>query len=144
MNRILLIIIGLISLSSYGQDFVNDWKVFNCKNWTVEIKTDTNQYLGQSTQGHIIFHCRKNQALEVEYFVFQKNNITESFKEKIYEWSFRQSCLQIIDGDNYFRSFTKRNYYYLLEACPSCNTYQFSYCRKLNRKIKKYVTFDKN
>ena len=139
MKRILALLFLLIQVSVSGQDFADDWKGFSLKNWTCETKHDTNQYLGQLTQGRLIFRCDNDPTISVEYFVFLNTDMTESFRNKIIHWEIIQSCLQITKGSNSFSSFSKQRYYYLLEPCPNCHTYNNKDCNRLTKKLKKIV-----
>ena len=144
MKNIIVVIVLLSTISSFGQRFPNDWKNFQCENWTLELMSDTSRYLDKRTQGRLIFHCISNESLEVEYFIFLDSDLDNSFKNKILHWFTIQSCLQITEGEFSFSSFRKNHYVYLLDPCTNCHTAYFTPCKNLSKKLEEFVPIDQS
>lgn len=143
MKIILLTIFFLTIQIAFGQSFYSDWTTFSDKKWSVELINDTSHFLGKSTQGRMIFRNNQNPEIKIHYFVFLNSDIDSSFRKKINNWYFIQSCATITNKESTFISFKLKQFYYLLKPCHICYNGEDKVCVELVHHLNDYVLVDK-
>ena len=136
--KILFIIISIFCYEvSQSQSLKNDWKQFNCENWTLKIVEEKSIFLGKEIQYVVTFINTKGNSKGVEYYVYKKLDIDSSFKEEVQNFYMMQSCL-FVRGKFNFGDFYINDYYYFLKPCH-CNTKENNDCGNLAENIEKYI-----
>ena|SRR5574343_306356 len=139
MRLFIAILFFLITHIANGQTFKKDWTAFIAKNWTVTFTSDTTPYLSSTPVGQLIFKCKVDKELKVQYYVFNKSKVDSSFLRKKHEWEFVQSCGVFTDGKTNFNSFEFGQFYYFLKTCHNCNTGLSRQCQNLSNKLSDFV-----
>jgi hypothetical protein len=142
--KINLLTIFLLTIqTTFGQTFSSDWTKFSDTKWTVELINDTSPFLDKSTQGEMIFQNRQNPEIEIYYSVYLNTDIDSSFRKKIKNWYFIQSCATITNKENTFISFEFKQFYYLLKPCHNCQTGTNKECAELVHHLNDYILDEK-
>lgn len=119
------------------QTLENDWRKFNCENWTIKIDEDKSSFLGKEVQYNVTFINTKGKSKEVKYLVYRKSDVDLDFKKEVQYYYIMQSCL-VESGKFNFSSFYLNDYYYFLKPCH-CNTKENKDCGNLAENIEKYI-----
>ena len=136
--KIFFIIISFFCFEiSQSQSIENDWRKFNCENWTVKIDEDKSNFLGKKIQYNVTFINTIGNSKQVNYYVYKKTDIDISFKEEVQKYYMMQSCF-VVSGKYNFGSFYLNDYYYFLKPCH-CNTKENEDCGNLAEKIEKFI-----
>ncbi|MBF6640227.1 hypothetical protein IVB69_01915 [Flavobacterium sp. J49] len=122
---------------SQSQSVENDWKEFNCENWTVKIDMKKSSFLGKEIQYNVTFINTKGNSRKVNYYVYKKSDIDTNFNKEVEKYLFVQSCF-FQSGKFNFKSFYLNDYYYFLVPCH-CSTKENKDCENLAENIEKYI-----
>lgn len=137
MKKLLIILSFFCFEISQSQSIENDWRNFNCENWTIKIDAEKSSFLGKEIQYNFSFINTKGNSRKVSYYVYKKTDIDSSFNKEVEKYLFIQSCF-FQSGKFNFKSFYLNDYYYFLMPCH-CSTKENADCENLADNIGRFI-----
>jgi len=91
----------------------------------------------------MIFQNRQNPEIKIYYSVYLYTDTDRSFRKKIKNWYFIQSCATITNKESTFISFNFKHFYNLLKPCHNCQTGINKECAELVHHLNNNILGDK-
>ena len=117
--KVLIFILSITSLDAFSQSFKTDWKNFKPPiNWSVNFFNKSDCYLGEKTQGELVFKNEVDTNLKISYQVFLDFQIDSNFTKKVKHDQLINTTIRTVN----FNSFVQNGFYYLSLPCNNCLT----------------------
>jgi len=117
MRLIIFIALFILSKQSWGQFYVNDWKDFKSKTWTIDFGKGLDSVFDVRTVGELTFVNKVEPSLKISFRVIALADRDSIFEKTLQYYFDRQSCRPVNVYSKSISSFVLKDFSYIYMTC---------------------------